>query len=295
MPEATSDALQPVNFQDCPQCGGSAALFRYSGDINHNTTRETFFYYRCPVCGLVFMANIPADMTPYYQKGYQSIPGSLGALRKIAAREKFRLNTLLRVKSLGRLLEIGPWIGIFSINAKDAGFEVDVIESDAACVEFLRDTVGIKVLHSSNPAATLDRLPQLYDAVVLWHSLEHLPTPWLVVEMVAKVLKPGGVLLIAIPNIDCYESRVMRENWVHLDAPRHLYFYAPQALSALCGKFGLLPSCISTSDRLSLVLGLQAWYRYLWRCCPFEYLRGLSGLKQGLGSGITAIFVKPPA
>jgi SAM-dependent methyltransferase len=253
------------------------------------------------------MANIPTDMAPYYRKGYQSIPRSVADLRRLAAREKFRLRELLKVKSQGRLLEIGPWIGIFSINAKDAGFDVDAIESDGACVDFLGDIVGIKVFRSNDPAATLAELPERYDAVVMWHSLEHLPTPWLVIEKASKALKPGGILLIAIPNIDSYDSRVMRENWVHLDAPRHLYFYAPGALSALCLRFGMSPLHISTSDRLSLILGLQAWYRYIRRCQPFEYLRGIAGMakgrlgwpnarsktsKDGPGSGLTAIFVK---
>jgi SAM-dependent methyltransferase len=281
------------NCQVCPQCGSSAALFRSSGDLNNTTTREMFYYYRCSGCDLVFMADIPADMAPYYRKGYQSVPSGIRELRKLAARERFRLDELRKVKSQGRLLEIGPWIGIFSINAKDAGFEVDAIESDAACVDFLVNIAGIKVFQSSDPATTLAELPQVYDAVVMWHSLEHLPTPWLVIERAARALKPGGVLLIAIPNIDCYESRVMRENWVHLDAPRHLFFYAPAALTALCRRFGMTPLHMSTTDRLSFALGLQAWYRYLRRCRPFEYLRAIAGLKRGPGSGLTAIFVKP--
>jgi SAM-dependent methyltransferase len=311
MKKATNEARSAETSRKeemCPQCGSPSALFRSSSDLNNMTTRELFYYYRCSRCGLVFMANIPADMAPYYRKGYQSIPGSVADLRKLAARERFRLRELLKVKSQGKLLEIGPWIGIFSINAKDAGFEVDAIEGDAACVDFLSDIVGIKVFHSNNPADTLADLPERYDAIVLWHSLEHLPTPWLVIGSASRALKPGGVLLIAIPNIDSYDSRVMRENWVHLDAPRHLYFYAPEALSALCLRFGMSPLHISTSDRLSLNLGLQAWYRYMRRCQPFEYLRGIAGmtkgrlgwpnsrsrkLKNGLGSGLTAIFVKP--
>jgi SAM-dependent methyltransferase len=310
MKNATNEAQSTETSQKgeaCPQCGSSSAPFRSSIDMNNMTTREVFHYHRCSGCGLVFMTNIPTDMAPYYRKGYQSIPGSVADLRKLAARERFRLRELLKVKSQGKLLEIGPWIGIFSINAKDAGFEVEAMESDGACVDFLSHTVGIKVFQSNNPADTLANLPERYDAIVLWHSLEHLPTPWLVIESASRALKPGGVLLIAIPNIDSYDSRVMRENWVHLDAPRHLYFYSPEALSALCLRFGMSPLHISTSDRLSLILGLQAWYRYLRRCQPFEYLRGIAGMiedrigwrnsrsKHSIGSGLTAIFVKSGA
>lgn len=278
----------------CPQCGGGSTLFRTSGDVNKKTTDEVFNYYRCQVCGLVFMANIPPDMAPYYRIGYQRIPPSVTDLRKLAARERFRLRELLKWKSHGKLLEIGPWIGIFSINAQEAGFEVDAIEGNEACADFLREAVGIRVFQSNKPAEVLADMAERYDAIVLWHSLEHLPTPWLVIENASKALKPDGVLLVAIPNIDSYDSRLMREKWLHLDAPRHIYFYSPDALSALCMHFGLLPLYLSTSDRLSLNLTLQAWYHYIRRCSPLAYLRGMVGMtrNRGWGSGMTAAFRK---
>jgi 2-polyprenyl-3-methyl-5-hydroxy-6-metoxy-1,4-benzoquinol methylase len=308
MEDLTRDAATKLSKDRdvCPHCGNSSALFRSSTDINNSVTCEVFHYYRCSRCDLVFMSNIPPDMSPYYRKGYQAIPRSVAELRKLADREKYRLNELLKLKTGGRLLEVGPWIGIFSINAKDAGFEVDAIESDTACVEFLTNVAGVNVFESNNPADTLASMTQRYDAVVLWHSLEHLPTPWLVIERASKVLNPGGILLVAIPNIDSYDSCVMREKWVHLDTPRHLYFYAPQALTALCRRFLLSPVHMATHDRLSLILGLQAWYRYLRRCQPLKYLSDLAGMVRGLvrlpsstpkktfflGSGFTAIFMK---
>jgi SAM-dependent methyltransferase len=245
-------------------------------------------------------------MAQHYRHGYQSMPGSLADLRKRSAKEKFRLDKLLALKQAGKLLEIGPWIGIFSINAQDAGFEVEAIENDEGCVDFLRNTVGITVFGSKDPASVLSDMSERYDVIALWHSLEHLPTPWLVVQNAAKALKPDGVLLIAIPNIDGYDSRVMRENWLHLDAPRHLYFYSPDALTALCRKSGLVLFDLCTGDRLNANLSFQAWYRYLWRCSPYKYFQGIIGLarnliaphkqveesKERLGSGLTAIFIK---
>jgi 2-polyprenyl-3-methyl-5-hydroxy-6-metoxy-1,4-benzoquinol methylase len=291
----------------CPHCGSSSALFRSSSDVNNKSTHEIFHYYRCSKCSLVFMANIPADMAPFYRKGYQPMPSSVAGLRNLAGKEKFRLDELLKLKRGGKLLEIGPWIGIFSINAKDAGFEVEAIENDQACVDFLGSAVGIKAFQSNNPAHMLANMERQYDVIVLWHSLEHLPTPWLVIENASKALKPGGILLIAIPNIDGYDSRVMGDKWLHLDAPRHLYFYPPEALSALCQQFDLLPRYISTNDRLSVILAMDAWYHYARRWLPVKYIRRIVGLtigrilwwnarskqmKEGLGSGLTAIFCK---
>jgi SAM-dependent methyltransferase len=291
--------------QFCPQCGGLSKLFRIATDVNRKTTSELFAYHRCASCGLVFLANIPADMAQHYQHGYQPVPRTLAELRSRSGREKFRLNKLLEFKSAGKLLEIGPWIGIFTINALDAGFEVEAIENDESCVDFLRDTVGIKVFGSKDPASILSGMSERYDVIALWHSLEHLPTPWLVIQNAAKALKPNGLLLVAIPNIDSYDSRVMRENWLHLDAPRHLYFYSPDGLSAICKKSDLILFDMCSSDRLSVNLSLQAWYHYLRRCSPFKYLGDIAGLASMLvapnrtsesqvrfGSGLTAMFGK---
>jgi SAM-dependent methyltransferase len=254
------------------------------------------------------MADIPEDMAPYYAKGYQPLPESVEDLRRLAANERYRLDELLKLKSGGKLLEIGPWIGIFSINAKDAGFDVEVIENDKACVNFLQNTVGITAFQSNNPAALLSGMTAQYDVVVLWHSLEHLPAPWLVIENAARALKPGGILLVSIPNIDGYDSRVMRSKWLHLDAPRHLYFYSSDALVALCRRLGLAPAHVTTRDRLSVILAIDAWHQYACRAIPIRYVRGLIGrtvgrilwwiarprqMREGLGSGLTAIFSKP--
>ena len=208
--------------QFCPQCSESSTLFRIGTDVNKGTTSELFAYYRCASCGLVFLANIPSDMAQHYRYGYQAMPRSLAELRNRSARERFRLNKLLEFKHTGKLLEIGPWIGIFSINALDAGFDVEAIENDEACVDFLRNTVGITVFGSKDPASILSSMSERYDVIVLWHSLEHLPTPWLVIQNAAKALKPNGVLLVAIPNIDSYDSRIMRENCLGI----HGAFYA---------------------------------------------------------------------
>ena len=99
----------------------------------------------------------------------------------------------------------------------------------------------------------------------------------------------------------------MREDWLHLDAPRHLYFYPPDALSALCARFGLVPRFVSTDDRLSGILSRNAWFHYVRRWLPVKYVRDLLGLSvgmllwwnvrpkpgtTGLGSGLTAIYGK---
>jgi 2-polyprenyl-3-methyl-5-hydroxy-6-metoxy-1,4-benzoquinol methylase len=251
------------------------------------------------------MNPVPTDLRPFYEGGYQKIPGSLTELREIAEHEKYRMKPILKYKSRGTLLEVGPWIGIFSCNAKDAGFNVTAIEIDQECVDFLNNTVGIRALQSSNPAEMLERMDEKFDVIALWHCLEHLPSPWLVIQKAAERLAPGGVLLLAIPNIESYEFSVLKGNWKHLDTPRHLYFYPARSLVALCQANGLTKLELSTMDELSEALGRDAWYSFALSKVPVKYVRGAFGRllcylsrrkeqkKENLGSGITAVFQRP--
>lgn len=247
------------------------------------------------------MDPIPPDLIPFYKGGYQSIPRSLSELRQVAAEERYRMDPILKHKKGGRLLEIGPWIGVFSCNAKDAGFDVTAIEIDQKCVDFLNQTVGIRALQSSDPAASLARMEEKFDVIALWHSLEHLRSPWVVVEQAARSLAAGGILVIAIPNIDSYQYSVLKAAWKHLDAPRHLFFFPIDSLIKLCRAQGLSALEISTSDELSDALSRDNWHSLAKSMIPVRYVKGVLARllriaawkgerKPNAGAGLTAVF-----
>ena len=286
---------------NCPYCRGLSVYLLSSSDVNRGTTADVFEYYRCQHCDLLFLTPRPDDMGVYYKGGYQPIPTTLSRLRVIAKRDYYRMKPLLAHKTQGSLLEIGPWIGIFACNAKYAGFAVTAIEMDPQCVDFLNNVLGIKAVQSSDPAATMEAMDESFDAIVLWHTLEHLPKPWLVLQKAAERLAPGGILLIAVPNIESYDFSVLKAGWVHLDTPRHLFFYTAHSLEKLCSTFGLRTLEQTTSDRLSRVLSLHAWCVRAHAIIPIKYFSRVLGsfLNQlarrksnGNGSGLTAVFIK---
>ncbi len=287
----------------CPYCCGNAFYLLSSIDYNRQTTKMSFDYYRCSQCDLIFMDNPPADMSPYYKGGYDEIPLSYDALRIIAANERYRTESVFRYKMKGRLLEIGPWRGAICANMKEAGFTVTAIEMDEACVAFLRDHVGIQAIQSSDPAKAMKHLTPGFDVIVAWHSLEHLPNPWIVIEQAAQLLAPEGVLLLAMPNPESYEFAVMKNRWMHLDAPRHLYFYSMKSLVSICKKHGLEPLQLTTSDKFSCIQSRHAWRSWARSWVSLRYVRGAVGLiaywsaykkqtTEGLGSAYTALFVR---
>jgi SAM-dependent methyltransferase len=73
-----------------------------------------------------------------------------------------------------------------------------------------------------------------FDAITLWHVLEHLPDPRRVMRRVVSLLKPGGVLIISLPNLDSLQARLFRRYWYGFDdVPRHLFHYSKLSLDLL--------------------------------------------------------------
>jgi 2-polyprenyl-3-methyl-5-hydroxy-6-metoxy-1,4-benzoquinol methylase len=291
----------------CPYCNGTSVLLVASSDRNRHTTQVVFDYYSCQQCGLIFMDSPPTDMSPFYAGGYEKIPENLQELRLVAEREKYRLDPVLRHKNKGRLLEIGPWRGVFSCNMKDSGFDVSALEMDASCVRFLREQVGIDAIQTAQPAETMKHLQPGFDVIAGWHSLEHLPEPWLVIQQAARLLAPGGILLLALPNPDSYEFSVLKAAWRHLDAPRHLYFFPLRTLTEICRENGMEPLEITTADKLSQILARDNWRNWARSWIPVRYVRRVMGgvagrilyrvtyrkqMEEGRGSGYTAVFIK---
>jgi 2-polyprenyl-3-methyl-5-hydroxy-6-metoxy-1,4-benzoquinol methylase len=241
-------------------------------------------------------------MRPFYRGGYQPIPKTLEQLKAIAEGEEYKMEPLLKYKKSGKLLEIGPWMGVFSWKAKDAGFDVTAIEIDQQCVDFLTSVVGVRAIQSSDPEATLSAMEEQFDVIALWHSLEHLPRPWEVIKRAAERLAPGGILLIAIPNIESYDFLELKKDWLHLDTPRHLFFYTGRSLEKLCLANGLETLALVTGDQLSRILSKAAWCRRAASIVPIKYVRRILGellyrialgKSRGNGSGLTAAFAKP--
>jgi SAM-dependent methyltransferase len=82
-------------------------------------------------------------------------------------------------------------------------------------------------------------------AVVMWHSLEHLRDGAAALDHAAGLLAPGGLLIIAAPNRDSWQARVLGDRWLALDLPRHLTHLTTPALLARLRRDGLVVERVS--------------------------------------------------
>ena len=197
-------------------------------DRNRHLSEERFRYCRCDRCGTFSLAGIPADLDRYYPTEYYAIPSSREWLTANARHEQYKLDIIRRFVVDGRLVEIGPAVGAFSLAAQEAGFDTSAIEMDAACCEFLRSVVGIRVQETDDPVAALAATGP-FDVVAMWHVIEHLPNPRAVLSAAIAALRPGGIVALAAPNPAAFQFRLWRGRWTHVDAPRHLSLMPMQA------------------------------------------------------------------
>jgi len=145
-----------------------------------------------------------------------------------------RLEMVPRYRPRGRLLDVGCGSGAYLLAMRDLGWEVHGVETDARSAEQAREVWALDVRRGPLEAADLD--PGTFDVVTLWHVLEHLPSPRQTLAACHRLLKPGGQLMLEVPNLAGPGARLFRERWFHIDAPRHLYAFNPTTLRRILAE-----------------------------------------------------------
>ena len=161
----------------------------------------------------------------------------------------------------GRLLDVGCGNGSFLLRMREAGWEVEGIDPDPIAVGLARDA-GVHVTEGilSEETAASGR----YDAVTMSHVIEHVHDPKAVLGECLRVLRPGGTLWIATPNIGASGRRRFGSNWFPLDPPRHLVLFSRRSLEELLKEVGFVidhrppptPDATLWSDRASHALAV---------------------------------------
>jgi 2-polyprenyl-3-methyl-5-hydroxy-6-metoxy-1,4-benzoquinol methylase len=103
---------------------------------------------------------------------------------------------------IGRVLDIGPGLGTFLHVARDRGWEAEGVEVSRFAADFIRSTHGLPVF-----AGDLTEFEQhagrTFDVVTFWDSIEHVARPVEVLRSARRLLREGGLLVIATDNFDC--------------------------------------------------------------------------------------------
>jgi SAM-dependent methyltransferase len=237
------------NVEACPICK-SKERSHYLDCKDYTVSRETFSIVSCSACGFKYTNPRPADeeLGAYYQsEDYVSHSNTSKGLINFLY-QKVRKHTinqkLKQINSIckkGTLLDVGCGTGEFLNCCKGDGWQVQGIEPSQMAREFATSTYSLLVEGEDAIASIADHA---FDVITLWHVLEHVPHLEQRVIDLKRLLKPEGVLLIAVPNHTSKDAQHYKQFWAAYDLPRHLYHFAPSDISLLFSNHGFKPGAI---------------------------------------------------
>ena len=208
-------------------------------------------------------------MGAYYPSEYSAYRSAIedehfGLMRWVRRRKLVTRRQLIERYSgaqTGRLLDVGCATGLFLHEMALAGWGVVGVEPSPQAVTYAHERLGLEVFQGWLGDAPFE--PASFDVVTYWDVLEHTFSPSAELACCARLLKPGGLLAINVPNWDSVERRLFGPYWNGFDPPRHLYTFKRPALTALLAQAALRPlvwMCFMSSY-FSFIISLDRWLK----------------------------------
>jgi SAM-dependent methyltransferase len=212
-----------------PTSGPEAAACAWCGAPLGAAARHETGRIWCDHCGVATTSPWPTDeqLDAAYGDWYRPSEGRFGTVGDALLR-RTRSTLAKRIDRLappGRVLDVGAGDGTLVSALRARG----------------RDAVGLE-RHAHGPhmqAGELADVTGSWAAIVFWHSLEHLREPSEALAHAARLLAPGGLLVVALPNIASRQAARFGDRWLALDLPRHLVHVPAAALFAKLEAVGL--------------------------------------------------------
>lgn len=235
-----------ITYSECPCCNGTGIEKVFSAK-DHTVSFEEFEIWQCNNCTLRFTQHIPgsSEIIKYYRsENYISHSDTRKGLVN-SLYHSVRRRTLLSKKNLieehtnlssGKILDVGAGTGAFLQTMKEAKWNVTGLEPDELARENAKKLYNLD-LQASEQLFALSA--ETFDAITLWHVLEHVHELHDYISQLKKLLKPNGYLFIAVPNYTSYDAKFYQRFWAAYDVPRHLYHFSPTAITQLLLHHGL--------------------------------------------------------
>lgn len=264
----------------CPICTSPSA-YDFSGrNVLVKADMTRYDYYKCPACGVFFLHPMPdaAALDELYPDSYvepddlerarATNPLKLARLRLHHGYAHLSVNPLVALVARltvpfrradraidfvpgGSLLDVGCGNGRYLRTMRSLGWQVEGVELNRQSAEFCRSTQ--LSVHNGDLASA--QFPSAsFDVITARHVIEHIPAPHQFMAELARLLKPGGCLVVETPNFGSLGWALFGTKWYATGIPYHLMLFSPGNLALLAGRHGLVPvrQELETSQKLFL-------------------------------------------
>jgi 2-polyprenyl-3-methyl-5-hydroxy-6-metoxy-1,4-benzoquinol methylase len=234
----------------CPVCSNPSTSHALTGtDFLFETTSKTFMLDACKSCHCLFLNPMPSnsEIAGFYPPSYWWSPSRPGVLKKlesvyrrIALRDHIAFITKsMRGRSEVEVLDVGCGSGTLLGLLKRQGFLVRGVDFSSEAAAIAKRDNGVDVAVGSLDEAHFP--DQSFDVVTLFHVMEHVTNPRQVLGEVSRILRPQGVLILQVPNIESWQFKIFGAKWYGLDIPRHVIDYSKNSMLKLLNDSGFVP------------------------------------------------------
>ncbi|MBW2334404.1 MAG: class I SAM-dependent methyltransferase [Deltaproteobacteria bacterium] len=236
-------------FGLCPLCHGLEAKVLFSA----STTFSEFHLVQCNMCELTRTFPLPNDeilrahdIYSYYGRNVHKFNSRVQKIRNLIMRmrAKHYLNLIPDLTQTPKILDVGCAEGRLLKSFLEYGCQCWGIEHTSYPAQRFLDSDRIVYLQGDLNAMNLPE--GVFDLIFLWHALEHMDNPHLIMSQLHKLLAPKGAIIIAVPNFSSLEARRFKKFWFHLDIPWHKYHFNDKSIRHLMTETHLMIINISS-------------------------------------------------
>ena len=269
-----------VHHNVCPLCSSNKIGLQFVC-TDHFISKKEFTIFKCSNCDFSFTRDYPdeSDIAEYYEsESYIShsdtSKGLSNKLYQVArtimlSRKKVLVEKITGLKK-GKILDIGSGTGYFASTMKKGGWLVTGIEINEKARDFSTSHFGLEV---NTPDKISEYQSDSIDCITLWHVLEHFHDPIKYFSEIYRLLKPGAVCIVALPNCSSYDAKHYKQFWAAWDVPRHLWHFNPDTFALFSKKTGFILDSIRT-------LPLDVFYISVlseqYKNSSLSFIRGMS-------------------
>jgi 2-polyprenyl-3-methyl-5-hydroxy-6-metoxy-1,4-benzoquinol methylase len=150
---------------------------------------------------------------------------------------KRRLDVIEKHVKKGRILDVGCATGFFLELAKKRGWEVYGTDLSKFACNYAKKS-GLKNIYCTELEKARFK-DNMFDAVVIFDVIEHLPDPKKTLKEVRRILKHNGMVAITTPNIGSSVAKILGKRWEEVRRVReHIYFFSTRTLSKMLETLG---------------------------------------------------------
>jgi len=254
--------------------------------------KNSFIIVRCKKCGLVYVNPQPCleELRELYKEANDDLNP---AEEQDIFMQRFGkiIKTIERFQGKGRVLDIGCSYGYFLKIAQKYGWDGQGVEINDSASRYCREKLGLNVF--SGDISDAHYTNQSFDVITMFHILEHILDPRNYLKEINRILKPGGLIAVEVPNVGSLKAKLTRGNWGSFKPPRHLYYFSPKTLTLLLEKTGFKrvrmdtlggTYILTTMDKLglkSIHRGIIKYFQYLsWLKSLLQYIQKLFRLQD---------------